>query len=100
MTTTAASTLNAKSREYDPLQIVDLAVKRIMQCNDDRRTRHLAAVQKSLDAAATGKGTFGPSLHEPYRDGAGVTDKAKAADAESNEDLDWPTVAEFLNSQR
>lgn len=70
--TFAASTLNAKSRDHDDIEIISAAINRMLELNDGQRTRHLDLVRKILDAAATGKGTFSAELLKPHQDGAGV----------------------------
>jgi hypothetical protein len=74
------TSLQPKSREHDNIQIVAAAIKRMMQQNDDQRERHLGMVQKMLDAAATGKGTFSALLHKPYQNGAGVNKEERELD--------------------
>jgi len=76
-TTHAGPTLHPKSMDHDDLQIIDAAIKRMMELNGDQRNRHFSMVQKMLDAAATGTGRFGDLLHEPYRNGAGVSGHAR-----------------------
>ena len=76
-TTHAGPTLHPKSMDHDDLQIIDAAIKRMMELNGDQRNRHFSTVQKMLDAAATGTGRFGALLHEPYRNGAGVSGHAR-----------------------
>jgi len=53
-TTHAGQTLHPKSTDHDDLQIIDAAIKRMMELNGDQRNRHFSMVDKMLDAAATG----------------------------------------------
>ena len=76
-TTHAGQTLHPKSMDHDDLQIIDAAIKRMMELNGDQRNRHFSMVQNMLDVAAPGTGRFGALLHEPYRNGAGVSDQAR-----------------------
>ena len=98
----AASTLTPQSmpatyETYD--SDVEKALDHFNALNTKQRERVRDIIQKIYLDTATGKGTFGPALHEPYH-GAGVGDVA-ASNRQlqlhaKEEAYDWPSVAEFL----
>jgi hypothetical protein len=73
--TFAASTLNSRSMAYDDF---DSDMKKVLDSfnalDTKQRERVLDMIQQIYLDAGTQKGTIGPSLHAPYKNGGGVPD--------------------------
>jgi hypothetical protein len=49
--TSSADTLRPKSRPHDDIEVINKAIARILQLNNDQVSRHLDMVQRMLDSA-------------------------------------------------